>query len=61
MLKNLLVFVKYPSVSGIIATIWLGSTALIIYDTSLPIVEILFINAVASIIIGIVGFRVERT
>ena len=60
MLKNLLVFVKYPSVSGIIASIWLASTALILLDKTLPVVEMLVINAVASVIIGIIGFRVER-
>ena len=61
MLKNLLVFVKYPSVSGVIATIWIGSTVLIINDHSLPVVQILVINSIASVVIGTIGFRVERS
>lgn len=60
MLKNLLVFVKYPSVSGIIATIWIGSTILVVYDRSLPVIQILVVNAFASIMISMIGFRVDK-
>lgn len=60
MVSNFLVFVKYPSVSGILAIIWIGSTFLIATNPELPITKMLVINTIASVIIAIVGFRVDK-
>ena len=58
--KNILLYVKYPSVSGIIAVMWIASTVLILTDAALPTNKIMLINSVATIIIAIVGFRVDK-
>lgn len=60
MFKNLFVYVKYPSVAGIISTIWIGSGILIIYDQKLPTFQMVVINMIASVIISLVGFRAEK-
>lgn len=60
MFKNILMFVKYPSVAGIIIAIWIGSGALILHDRELPILTMVIINLLASFIIGVVGFRVDK-
>lgn len=60
MFKNLFFYVKYPSVAGIISTIWVASGILAIYDRDLPVLKMVIINMIASFIIGIVGFRTEK-
>ncbi|MCL4359886.1 hypothetical protein M1555_01345 [Patescibacteria group bacterium] len=60
MFKNLLLYVKYPSVAGIIGTIWVGSGVMVLRDPSLPILTMVKLNILASVVIGMVGFRVEK-
>jgi hypothetical protein len=60
MLKNLIVYLKYPSTALIISTMWIGTAALIIYDRSLPIYKMIGINLVVSFLIGYIGFRVDK-
>lgn len=60
MFKNILMFVKYPSVAGIIIAIWGGSGIMMLYDRQLPIITMIKINILVSLIIGVVGFRVEK-
>ena len=60
MFKALLVYVKYPSVAGIIGAIWVGSGALMVYDRELPVLTMVEINLAASFLIGLVGFRVDK-
>jgi hypothetical protein len=60
MFKNLLVFAKYPSVAGIIISIWVGSGILIFLERDLPIVTIIEVNLLASFVIGAIGFRVDK-
>lgn len=60
MFKNLLLYVKYPSVAGIIATIWVGSGILMLYDSKLPVLTMVQINLVVSFIMGFIGFRVDK-
>lgn len=60
MFKALFVYVKYPSVAGIIGVIWIGSGILMLFDPSLPIYEMVITNIAASIVIGVVGFRVDK-
>ncbi len=60
MFKNLFLYVKYPSVAGIIGAIWVGSAVLMVYDRQLPVLTMVEINLAASLLIGLVGFRVDK-
>lgn len=60
MFKNILLFVKYPSVAGIIIALWAGSGVLMLNDKQLPILIMVQVNLLASFIIGVVGFRVDK-
>lgn len=57
MLKEFLLFIKYPYTAGTIGIIWLGSAALLAIDPELPLVSIVCINMVVSTVIAGFGFR----
>jgi len=61
MMKNLLFYVKYPAVAGILGVIWIGTAILITQDNNLPIGSMITINIVVSLLIGFVGLRVEKS
>ena len=56
MLKELILFIKYPYTAGVIATIWLASALLMALARSLDPVMIMIINTVTTVIIAIIGF-----
>ncbi len=56
MLKDFFLFIKYPYTAAIIATIWLGSAALLAMNDGLPLVQIVIIDMFASVFIGFFGF-----
>ena len=56
MLKEFILFIKYPYSAGIIVTIWLGSAALLALSDGLSLVKIITINIVASVFIAAFGF-----
>ena len=60
MLKEFILFIKYPYTAGVIATVWLGSAALLGIDKDLPFIRIVIINMVLSILISVFGFRGKR-
>lgn len=60
MLKEVVLFIKYPYTAGIIATIWLGSAALIAIDNGVPFVTIILVNMAMSVILASVGFSGKR-
>lgn len=60
MMRDLLLFVKYPYAALIIATIWLGTAALIAIQRTLPVTQMVMINMVASCIIALVGFQGKK-
>lgn len=60
MLKEFILFIKYPYTAGVIATIWLGSAALVGIDKDLPFIKIVVINMFLSILISIFGFRGKK-
>lgn len=61
MFKALLVYVKYPSVAGIIGALWVGgSGVLMVFDRQLPVLTMVEINLAASLLIGLIGFRVDK-
>lgn len=56
MLKEFILFIKYPYTAGVIATIWLGSAVLMAINHELPIVLMVIANMVVSVVIAAVGF-----
>lgn len=60
MLKEFILFIKYPYTAGTIATIWLGSAVLLAISNDLPVVPIVVINMAASVIISAVGFSSSK-
>lgn len=57
MLKEFVLFIKYPYTAGVIGIIWLGSAALLAIDKDLSLVAIVCINMIASVVIAGFGFR----
>lgn len=61
MLKNgMVALVKYPWTAAIIGLVWLGSAALLVLDDQLPVLNIVVTNMVVTLIMAVVGFRVEK-
>jgi hypothetical protein len=56
MLKDFILFIKYPYTAGVIATIWLGSAILMAIDRNLDGIHIVIINMLASVMIAAFGF-----
>ncbi len=56
MLKDVILFIKYPYTAGVIGTMWLGSAILMALNSGLESVHIVIINMFASIIIAAIGF-----
>ncbi|HUD05816.1 MAG TPA: hypothetical protein VMR18_02815 [Candidatus Saccharimonadales bacterium] len=56
MLKEFLLFIKYPYTAGVIATIWLGSAILMAINRNLPSIRIVAIDMLASVVIAGFGF-----
>ena len=57
MLKYFILFIKYTYTAGVIATIWLGSAALLAINHDLNLVNIVIIDMIVSVIIAGFGFR----
>lgn len=57
MLKDFILFIKYPYTAGVISTVWIGSAILIGIDSDLPILRIVIINCVVTYLIALIGFR----
>lgn len=60
MLKEFILFIKYPYTAGVIATIWLGSAALLAIDRDLPFMRIVVINMIVTVLISAFGFRGKK-
>jgi hypothetical protein len=56
MLKEVILFIKYPYTAGVIATIWLGSALLMAINHELPFVKIVVIDMLSSVVVAYVGF-----
>lgn len=56
MLKEFLLFIKYPYTAGVIATIWLGSAILMAINRDLPSIKIVIIDMLASVVLAAFGF-----
>ena len=60
MLREFILFIKYPYTAGVIATIWLGSAVLMAINHQLPVVSMVIINMATSVIIASVGFTGKK-
>lgn len=60
MLKEFMLFIKYPYTAAIIATIWLGSAALLAMSDGLSVVRVVIINMLASVFIASFGFTGQK-
>jgi hypothetical protein len=60
MFKETLLFIKYPYTAGVIATIWLGSAAILALNDGLPFVKIIMIDLVASVFLAFIGFTGKK-
>lgn len=56
MLKDFVLFVKYPYTAGIIATMWLGTAAFIAIDSTMNVVLMVGVTMIASAIVALMGF-----
>jgi hypothetical protein len=56
MLKEIILYIKYPYTAGIIAIIWLGSALLMAINRELNGVHIVIIDTVVSVLIAGIGF-----
>jgi hypothetical protein len=60
MLKEFMLFIKYPYTAAIIATIWLGSAALLAMSDGLSVIKVVVINLFASVFIAAFGFTGQK-
>ncbi len=60
MMRDFILFIKYPYTAGVIGTIWLGSAALLAIDGSLPLIKIVTIDMFVSVLIAAFGFRGKK-
>lgn len=60
MLKEVVLFIKYPYTAGIIATVWLGSAALLAIGPDMPFMAVILINIAISVILASIGFSGKR-
>lgn len=56
MLKEMLLFIKYPYTAGVIATIWLASAILMAIQHDLDGIRIVIIDTLTTVLIAIIGF-----
>lgn len=56
MLRELLLFIKYPYTAGVIATIWICSAILMAINKELDGMRIVLIDMIVSVIIALIGF-----
>ena len=57
LVREFLLFIKYPYTAGIIAIIWLGSAVLVILVKETPLLWVLGSNLITTLVIAAFGFR----
>ena len=60
MLRDVILFIKYPYTAGVIATVWLGSAALLAMSDGLSMIKVVIINMFASVFIASFGFTGKK-
>lgn len=56
MVKDILLFIKYPYTAGVIGTIWLGSAILMALSSGLNAASIVIVNMLATVLLAAIGF-----
>jgi hypothetical protein len=56
MLKEFLLFIKYPYTAGTIGIIWLGTAILMAINKDLPSIHMVIIDLFVTVIIAFIGF-----
>jgi hypothetical protein len=56
MLREIILYIKYPYTAGIIAIIWLGTAILMAINRDLDGVHMVMIDTVVSVLIAAIGF-----
>lgn len=56
MVKDILLFIKYPYTAGVIGTIWLGSAILMALSSGLNVASVVIVNMLATVILAAIGF-----
>jgi hypothetical protein len=59
--EQLLLFLKYPYSTAVIACIWIGSAAMIYQSNTLPILFVIATNMIVSWLIAWSSFRYEKS
>lgn len=60
MLKDVILFIKYPYTAGVIATIWLGTALLMAINRELPGLTMVMIDMVSTVVIAAIGFSGKK-
>lgn len=60
MMREVVLFIKYPYTAGVIAMVWLGSALLLAIDNEVPFVKVMLINMFVSVIIALIGFSGKK-
>ena len=60
MLKDFLLFIKYPYTGGIIAVIWIGSVIMVALADNLHLIEVIIIDLIATLLIALIGFSDKK-
>lgn len=60
MLKEFMLFIKYPYTAGVIATIWLGTATLMAINRTLPGTRMVMIDMFVSVLIALLGFTGKK-
>lgn len=56
MVKEIILFIKYPYTAGVIATVWLGSAILMAISSGVNGLHIAIINVFVSVVLAGFGF-----
>ena len=56
MLKEVLLFIKYPYTAGVIAAVWLASAILMAIEPGIDGMKIVIINTLTTVVIAMIGF-----
>jgi len=56
MLKDVILFIKYPYTAGVIGTIWLSSAVLMAISSGLNAVNVVVIDMLATVLLAAIGF-----
>ncbi len=60
MLKDFLLFIKYPYTAGIIAVIWIGSVIMVALADDLDLIQVVIIDLIITLLVAFIGFSDKK-